>query len=81
MLVIGDQMKGRQLIEERKALGIDRHDEVWDGVYVMPSTPSLEHQDLVHDLDTIFGPARHTALSRTCRFLPSESLITPSGVR
>jgi Uma2 family endonuclease len=43
-----------QIVQERKRKGIDLYDEVWDGVYVMPSMPSLEHQELVHDLDTLF---------------------------
>ena len=42
------------LIRKRKQLGQDHHDEVWDGVYVMPSMPSLDHQDLVTDLVAIF---------------------------
>src|SRR5262249_61534352 len=39
------------LIQERRERGIDLYDEVWDGVYVMPSMPSLPHQRLVHDLE------------------------------
>jgi Uma2 family endonuclease len=41
------------LIEERKRQGLDIYDEVWEGMYVMPSMPTLRHQELVHDLDTI----------------------------
>jgi Uma2 family endonuclease len=48
-----DQADG--LIQERKRIGADRYDEVWDGVYVMPSMPSLEHQEQVQDLCMIFG--------------------------
>src|SRR5262249_54438397 len=43
-----------ELIRERRRKGADRYDEVWDGVYVMPSMPSLEHQELVLDLGAIF---------------------------
>src|SRR5438874_617201 len=43
------------LIQERKRKGIDLYDEVWEGVYVMPSMPSLEHQGLVLDLGMIFA--------------------------
>src|SRR5690349_19249700 len=42
------------LIQERKRKGLDLYDEVWEGMYVMPSMPSLDHQELVHDLSTIF---------------------------
>lgn len=54
-VLVKDTDRADELIQERKRLGADRYDEVWDGVYVMPSMPSLEHQELVHDLDTIFG--------------------------
>ena len=43
----------RDLIRQRKKRGHDRYDEVWDGVYVMPSVPSLEHQSLVGELTAI----------------------------
>lgn len=44
-----------KLIEERKRTGTDRYDEVWEGMYVMPSMPSMAHQELVHELDYLFG--------------------------
>jgi Uma2 family endonuclease len=53
-VLVKDIDRADELIQERKRLGADRYDEVWDGVYVMPSMPSLEHQELVHDLDAIF---------------------------
>ncbi len=40
------------LIEERRKRGLDRHDEMWEGVYHMVPPPSEEHQDIV---DTLFG--------------------------
>lgn len=43
----------RELIQQRQERGIDRHDEVWDGVYVMPALPSNPHQDLVLELCVI----------------------------
>ena len=45
------------LIQERKRRGIDLYDEVWEGVYVMPMTPSLDHQQLVRRLSTILAEA------------------------
>jgi Uma2 family endonuclease len=38
---------------ERKANGLDRWDEVWEGVYVMPPYPNNEHQFLQTRLTTI----------------------------
>ena len=35
-----------RLIAERKALGIDKFDEVWDGVYVMSPLADDEHQEI-----------------------------------
>src|SRR5262249_10898311 len=52
---VKDIDRAEELIEERKRIGADRYDEVWDGVYVMPSMLSLEHQGLVLDLGTIFS--------------------------
>jgi Uma2 family endonuclease len=31
---------------ERERCGGDRYDEVWDGVYIMPPLPNIEHQSL-----------------------------------
>jgi Uma2 family endonuclease len=43
----------RQLIKERQQRGIDKDDEVWDGVYVMPPLANNPHQGLVVDLTFI----------------------------
>jgi len=53
MLVLDEDIS-RDLIRERKRLGHDHHDEVWDGVYVMPSMPNLVHQKLVNAFAAIF---------------------------
>jgi Uma2 family endonuclease len=53
-LLVTDPDLYEQLIEERKRLGHDLYDEVWEGVYVMPTMPSLGHQDLVSGFTTIF---------------------------
>ncbi len=52
-LIRGPGLVG-QLVAERKRLGIDRYDEVWEGMYVMPSMPNNAHQRLVGDLDDVF---------------------------
>lgn len=41
-----DEQVAAETIAKRKALGIDRWDEVWDGVYIVPSLPNNEHQEL-----------------------------------
>jgi Uma2 family endonuclease len=43
----------RELIRERQKRGIDQHDEVWDGVYVMPPLANNPHQGLIADLTVI----------------------------
>jgi Uma2 family endonuclease len=53
-VLVKDAEQADELIRGRKRIGADRYDEVWDGVYVMPSMPNLDHQELVSDLDAIF---------------------------
>jgi Uma2 family endonuclease len=36
----------KELIRDRRAVGGDRYDEVWDGVYVMSPRADVEHQEL-----------------------------------
>lgn len=51
-LVFDERLTDR-LVAERRRLGQDRHDEVWDGVYVMSPAPTNDHQDVVTGLATI----------------------------
>jgi Uma2 family endonuclease len=53
-LLVTDPDVYEDMIRERKRLGHDHYDEVWEGVYVMPSMPALGHQDLVGDLTMVF---------------------------
>ena len=46
-LLVTDPDLYEQLIQERKRLGHDLYDEVWEGVYVMPTMPHLAHQRIV----------------------------------
>ncbi len=39
-----DPALAKQLIAERQSLGLDKYDEVWDGVYVMSPLADDEHQ-------------------------------------
>jgi Uma2 family endonuclease len=43
----------RDLIRRRQALGIDQHDEVWEGVYLVPPLASNDHQHAATFLATI----------------------------
>jgi Uma2 family endonuclease len=54
-VLILDPELARALIVERQKRGIDKYDEVWDGVYVMPATASNPHQELVLSLCIILG--------------------------
>jgi len=49
-----DQELEERLIEERRAAGADRYDEVWNGVYVMSPMANNEHQEFVGDWTTVF---------------------------
>lgn len=43
-----------QIIADRKARGIDGHDEVWEGVYVVSPIANNEHQELVGGLSLVY---------------------------
>ncbi len=38
------------LLDERRRRGVDRWDEMWEGVLHMPPAPSRDHQDFEHQL-------------------------------
>jgi len=42
-----------QLIADRQARGIDQHDEVWNGMYVMSPIANDEHQELVGFINSV----------------------------
>ena len=45
-LLISDPAVSRRLIRQRRARGIDKRDEVWEGVYIVSPPPDDDHQDL-----------------------------------
>lgn len=53
--VIQDPELSQQLIAERQRKGLDRYDEVWEGVYIMAPWPNDEQQELVGCFSTILG--------------------------
>ena len=86
-VLINDRDIYRDLLRQRRKLGHDRYDEVWDGVYVMPTSPNLAHQELVHrikaimdgqrlvTLDTLF--ALGIGLDEMAQGKPADSAIVP----
>jgi len=46
-LLVLDKSVERRLCAQRKAWGVDQHDEVWEGVYVMSPITDNEHQAIV----------------------------------
>ena len=48
-LILNERIE-EQFLAERRANGLDRYDEVWDGVYVVSPDPSFEHQRFVSNL-------------------------------
>ena len=53
-LIILDPVDQTQLIAQRQATGLDRHDEVWGGVYLMSPLANNEHQTIATGLATCF---------------------------
>lgn len=45
----------REVREDRERRGVDRWDEVWEGVLVVPPSPNTEHFRLVSRLNTAFS--------------------------
>lgn len=51
--LITDPELEKRLIAQRQADGTDKHDEVWEGVYVMSPMANNEHQDLVDEISAV----------------------------
>src|SRR5689334_13525960 len=51
--LILDKWLERRIIARRRRLGIDRFDEVWDGVYVMTPPGDIEHFGTANDLAAV----------------------------
>ena len=45
-VLIKDRDTAEKIQADRKERGIDKWDEVWDGVYIVPSLPNDEHQEI-----------------------------------
>jgi Uma2 family endonuclease len=65
-----DPIAFRRMVRRRRRWGADRHDEVWDGVYVMSPEADNEHQELGLDLASTIKQAIRDQFPRV-RVLPS----------
>ena len=54
-LLILDPADVVRTIESRRGSGLDRYDEVWDGVYIMSPLANNEHQQIIGAFDRCFG--------------------------
>ncbi|HEY1689695.1 MAG TPA: Uma2 family endonuclease [Solirubrobacteraceae bacterium] len=50
-----------ELLERRKRLGLDRKDEVWEGVLHVVPGPDCRHADIAQQLAEILGPLARAA--------------------
>ena len=50
-----------ELLERRHRSGLDRLDEIWEGVYHMVPAPSDAHADVAQQLAELLGPAARAA--------------------
>ena len=56
-LLVLDRIEEDRLIRERRENGLDRYDEVWEGMYVMAPLANLEHQTMIEYFTSIFRAA------------------------
>ncbi|MBA3394721.1 MAG: Uma2 family endonuclease [Deltaproteobacteria bacterium] len=64
-----------EFLQERERLGIDRRDEVWDGVLHVPPQPTMTHQRLAARLIETLGPL---ARARQLEVVPEPNLLDPT---
>lgn len=46
-MMVADSLAAEELLKERRKRGLDKYDEVWEGMYVMHALPNDEHQKIV----------------------------------
>jgi Uma2 family endonuclease len=67
----------QQILEQRARTGIDRWDEMWEGVLHMPPMPNREHQDLALTLGSYLRT--HWAIPLGNRVHGPINLASPGG--
>ncbi len=60
------------LIRDRQTRGIDHHDEVWEGIYVMTPAPNNEHQELVFEIGFVLREI--VKMARLGKVLPGTNI-------
>lgn len=64
-----------ELLEHRRRMGADRHDEVWKGVYHMVPSPGLPHSFVGQQLAVLLdAPARAAGMRVSLEFNAGESV-------
>ena len=53
-IIVEDMLSASKILDQRRASGNDRWDEVWDEVYILMPNPNIEHQDIATSLAAIF---------------------------
>lgn len=54
-------------LAERRRTGIDRYDEMWEGILHMTPAPSVEHQRILDELIAFLGPLLRRSARGTLR--------------
>jgi Uma2 family endonuclease len=54
-------------LSERRRTGIDRYDEMWEGILHMTPAPSVEHQRILDELIAFLGPLLQRSARGTLR--------------
>ncbi|MGA2798160.1 MAG: Uma2 family endonuclease [Thermoguttaceae bacterium] len=75
--MILDPQFAEQLLEQRRAWGADKFDEVWEGVYMMTPLANFEHQNLVGDFFMILKGL--LGVKRLAEVLPGVNLAAQTG--
>lgn len=57
LMAVNDPSTVREIRSERSKKGLDKYDEVWDGVIVVMPLPNDEHQDIVTALAIVLAAA------------------------
>jgi Uma2 family endonuclease len=75
--LILDSHVEERLLEQRRAWGADKFDEVWEGVYIMAPLPTNEHQDLSCDFCAILQDL--LGWRKLARVFPGVNLAARTG--
>ena len=77
--IVLDSVVESALHAERKSRGLDKRDEVWDGVSMIMPLPNVEHQEIAAELWLVF---HRLSVSKVSRSMVSMSVIaTKAGLR